>query len=203
MPGLHDLRLPDLAVLLPDDDKVIRRRSPGSLSATNDDPSFTGDQGVPPEPLLAGADGPVVPHLTERVLAAGADARVAAVVVKTGETVGALVVVLTLAPPAEDEGVSLVPGRAPTLGRLSSRETLGVGTAGVWIAGVGLLLTAGDGVRSRDVAGVALTHRVTGTVGAALSVGAAGAGVAGVRGRSHDPDESAARDGVGLRAVAG
>ena len=145
----------------------------------------------------------MVPHLTECVLAAGPDARVAAVVVKTGETVGALVVVLTLAPPAEDEGVSLVAGRAPTLSSVSGRETLGVGAAGVWIAGVGLLLTAGDGVRGRDVAGVALTHWVTGTVGAALSVGAAGARVAGVRGRSHDPDEGAARDGVGLRAVAG
>ena len=203
VPGLDDLWFPHLAVLLADDDKVVRRRPPGSLSAPDDDLSITGDQGVPPEALLAGADWPMVPDLAERVLAAGADAGVAAVVVEAGETVGALVVVLALALPAGDEGVSLVAGRAPTLGRIASWETLGVGTAGVWIAGVGLLLTARDGVRGGDVAGDALTHRVAGTVGAALSVGAAGAGIAGVRGRGHDPDEGAASDGVGLRAVAG
>ena len=56
MPGLDDLWFPHLAVFLSDDDKVVRRRSPGSLSPTNDDPSLTGDQGVPPEALLAGAD---------------------------------------------------------------------------------------------------------------------------------------------------
>jgi len=173
------------------------------LSAANDDLPVAVDQGVPPEPLLAGADRPVVPDLTERVLAAGVDTRVAAVVVEAGETVGALVVVLALPSPAEDKGVSLVPGWALALGRVSGRETLSVGTAGVWIAGVGLLLAASDGVRGRDVAADTLTHRVTGTVGAALSVGATGAGRAGVRRWSHDPHHGAPSDGVGLRGVAG
>ena len=203
MPGLDDLWFPHLAVFLSDDDKVVRRRSPGSLSPTNDDPSLTGDQGVPPEALLAGADRSVVPDLAERVLAAGPNTRVPTVVVEAGETVGTLPVVLALALPAGDEGVALVAGRTPALGRLSSRETLGVGTAGVGVAGVRLLLAAGDGVGGRDVALDTLTHGVAGTVGAALSVGTTGTGVAGVGWGSDDPQDGAPGDGVGLGGVAG
>ena len=100
MPGLDDLWFPHLAVLLADDDKVVRRRPPGSLPAPDDDLSITGDQGVPPEALLAGADWPVVPDHAERVLAAGADAGVLAVVVEACEAGGALPVILTVSLPA-------------------------------------------------------------------------------------------------------
>ena len=96
MPGLDDLWFPHVAVLLSDDDKVIRRRSPGSLSAANDDLSVAVDQGVPSEALLAGADRPVVPDLTVGILTTCANTGIPAVVVETSEAVGALTVILAI-----------------------------------------------------------------------------------------------------------
>ena len=202
MSALSLLCLPELAVLLPDDHEVVHGRLSGTLPASNDDLSVTGDQGVPPESLLAGADRTMVVDFTDCVLAAGSNAGIPAVIVEAGEVAGALPVVLTLSLPAGDEGVSPVARGTPALRGVSVGETFSVGTAGVGIAGVRLLSAAGDGVRGGDVAREALTDGVTLEVDTALRVGAAGRGEAGIRGRSPDLYLGTAGDGVWLGGVA-
>lgn len=160
MPALDLLCLPEVAVLLTDHHEVVHWRLPGGLPASNNNLPLTEGEGVPPEPLLAGADGPVVVDLADGVLAAGSDAGVPAVVVKAGEAEGTLAVVLALSLPAGDERISLISRRTPALGCISCRDTLGVGTAGVGIAGIRLLPAASDGVWGGDVSRDALTDGV-------------------------------------------
>jgi len=144
----------------------------------------------------------VIVDLTVGVLATGSYAGVPAVVVEACEVTGALPVVLALALPAGDEGVSLVARWTPALCGVSSGDALSVGTTGVRIAGVGLLPAASDGVRGGDVAWQTLTHRVTLEVDTAVGVGAAGGGEAGVRGGSPSLYLDTAGDGVRLGGVA-
>ena len=202
MPALSLLRLPELAVLLPDDHEVVHRRLPGALPAPDDDLSVAGDQRVPPESLLAGADRTMVVDFTDCVLAAGSNARIPAVIVEAGEVAGALPVVLTLALPAGDEGISPEARGTPALRGVSVGETLSVGTAGVGIAGVRLLSAAGDSVRGGNVSRETLTDGVTLEVNTALRVGAAGRGEARIRGRSPNLYLGTAGYGVGLGGVA-
>ena len=198
MSALHRLRLPEVAVLLPDDHEVVHWWRTGGLPSTDDDLPVTGDQRVPPESLLAGADGAVVVDVTDRVLATRSYARVSAVIVEAGEADGTLAVVLALSLPAGDEWISLEARGTPALGGVPSWDALSVGSTRVGIAGVRLLSAAGDGVGGGDVALDTLAHGVTLEVDRALSVGAAGAGEARVGGWCPGLDPGTARDGVRL-----
>jgi len=145
------------------------------------------------------ADGSVVANLALGELATGADARIAALEVEAGELVIAVVVVLALALLAEDEGIPLVAGRALAVGVVTVPDALGVCAAGAWVARVGLLLAAGDGVGVGDVACDALAHWVAATVHITASVWSARAWIARVWRRSPHHNSRAAGDRVGSR----
>jgi len=145
------------------------------------------------------ADGAVVANLALGELAAGADARIAALEVEAGELVIAVVVVLALALLAEDEGIPLVAGGTLAVGVVTVPDALGVCAAGAWVARVGLLLAAGDGVGVGDVACDALAHWVAATVHITASVWSARTWIARIWRRSPHNNSRAAGDRVGSR----
>ena len=85
-------------------------------------------------------------------LAAGTNARIAALEVKAGELVVAVVVVLALTLLAEDEWVALVAGWALAVGVVTIPDTLCVLTARAWVAWVRLFFAPRDGVWVGDIA---------------------------------------------------
>lgn len=88
--------------------------------------------------------------------------------------------------PAAHKRISLVASWASAGGSVSCWHTVSIGTTGVGVAGVRLLLAASDGVWGWDVSWDTLAHWVAQAIDIALGVGSTGAGVAGVRGRgSH------------------
>ena len=100
MSGLDILLLvSEVTVLLANDHHIPLRWSPGTLPASNDNLSVTGNQRVSSESLLAPADGSVVPDLTVGVLATGANTGISAVVVKACQAVRTLMVILTFSLP--------------------------------------------------------------------------------------------------------
>jgi hypothetical protein len=94
----------------------------------------------------------VITNLALSKLAAGTNARIAALEVKAGQLVVAVVVVLALALLAEDEGVALVAGWALAVGVVTIPDALRVLTARAGVAGVRLLFAPGDGVWGGDIA---------------------------------------------------
>jgi len=98
------------------------------------------------------ADGSVVANLALSELAAGANAGIAALEVKAGELVVAVVVVLALTLLAEDEGVALVAGWALAVGVVTVPDAFRVLTARAWVAWVRLLFAPRDGVWVGNIA---------------------------------------------------
>lgn len=145
----------------------------------------------------------MVADIAVGVLAASADAGVAAVVVETGLASRTLIVVLTLAPLTEGVRVSLEAGRAATLGLSAPRGALRPSTTRVRVAGIRLLDTSGDSVRHGYVAGLTFAHWVPESVDLAQRVPATGAGEAGVRRRSPGLDPSTPCDCVRLGRESG
>jgi hypothetical protein len=94
----------------------------------------------------------VITNLALSQLAAGTNARIAALEVKAGQLVVAVVVVLALALLAEDEGVALVAGWALAVGVVTIPDALRVLTARAGVAGVRLLFAPVDGGWVGDVA---------------------------------------------------
>ena len=78
-------------------------------------------------------------------LAAGANARIAALEVEAGQLVVAVVVVLALTLLAENEGVALVAGWALAVGVVTIPDALRILTARAGVAGVRLLFAPVNG----------------------------------------------------------
>ncbi len=195
---------PLLIILLPDDNGVARLRfGRRRVPTAHHDLSIAGGQRIAGVALRAGTDRPVVTHLADRALAARAHARVPTVEVEAGEAGRAFVVVLAVALLAEDVGIALEARRAFAGGPAALGATARPLAAGAGLAGIRLLLAAGNGVLHGDKAGQAAAHRVALPVDLATRVGAAGAGLAGVGGRCAGLDSRTAGDGVGLGRKAG
>jgi len=122
------------------------------LFCANHSPTLASCERVPCVTLGTTTDWSVITNLALSKLAAGADARIAALEVKAGELVVAVVVVLALTLLAEDEGVALVARWALAVGVITVPDAFRVLTARAWIAWVGLLFAPGDGVWVGDVA---------------------------------------------------
>ncbi len=195
---------PLLIILLPDDNSVARLGlSRRRIPTAHHDLSIAGGQGIAGVALRARADRPVVPHLTDGALAARAHTRVATVEVEAGEAGRTFVVVLAVALLAEDVGIAFEARRAFAGGAAALGAAARPLAAGTGLAGIRLLLAAGNSVLHGDKAGQAAAHRVALPVDLAARVGPAGAGLAGVGGRCAGLDSRAAGDGVGLGRKAG
>jgi len=122
------------------------------LFCANHSPTLASCKRVPSVTLGTTTDWSVITNLALSKLAAGADARIAALEVKAGELVVAVVVVLALTLLAEDEGVALVAGWALAVGVVTVPDAFRVLTARAWVTWVRLLFAPGDGVWVGDIA---------------------------------------------------
>ena len=152
--------IPEVAVLLANDNYIVLSWWSLTLSSPNDHSSLTRNQRIASESLLAATDWTMVPDLTVGILTTGANTGILAVVVKTCEAVGALTVILAVSFTTGDKRISLVTSRTPTGGSITCGDTLSIGTTGVGIAWIRLLLTSSDGVWSWDIAWDTLAHWV-------------------------------------------
>jgi len=193
--------IPEVAVLLANDNHIVLSWWSLTLSSSNDHSSLTRNQRIASESLLAATDWTMVPDLTVGILTTGANTGILAVVVKTCEAVGALTVILAVSFTTGDKRISLVTSRTPTGGSIACGDTLSIGTTGVGIAWIRLLLTSSDGVWSWDIAWDTLAHWVAKSVDIALSVGSTRTGIARIWRWGSDLNLAAASDGVRLRLV--